>query len=168
MRSLRSLALVAALALGATACGGDDSGSGSTSGSGSCEITVSKDMKKKPEITIPDCATKPTDLKIVDIVEGSGPEAKVGGAVAAQYVGKSWSTKEQFDASWDHGGQPFTVAPLGQAGVIQGWNEGLVGMKQGGRRLLIIPPDKGYGPSGQGPIGPNETLVFVVDAAQVG
>ena len=60
------------------------------------------------------------------------------------------------------------MAPLGQAGVIQGWNEGLVGMKKGGRRLLIIPPELGYGASGQGPIGPNETLVFVVDAAQVG
>jgi peptidylprolyl isomerase len=167
MSSLRGLALVAVLALGLAACGGDNN-SDSSSGSGSCEITVSKDVTKKPEITIPDCATKPTELKVVDIVEGSGPEAKAGGAVAAQYVGKSWSTKEQFDASWDHGGQPFTVAPLGQASVIQGWNEGLVGMKQGGRRLLIIPPELGYGASGQGPIGPNETLVFVVDAAQVG
>jgi peptidylprolyl isomerase len=161
MRRLGGIALVGALTLGTAACGGDD-----PAGSG-CEITVSEDTTKKPEITIPDCATKPTELKIVDIVPGTGPEAKAGGAVAAQYVGKSWSTKEQFDASWDHGGQPFTVAPLGQASVIQGWNEGLVGMKQGGRRLLIIPPELGYGASGQGPIGPNETLVFVVDAAQV-
>jgi peptidylprolyl isomerase len=164
---MRSFLLVAVLALGTAACGGDESGSGSESGPGSCEITVSKDMTKKPEITIPDCATKPTKLKVVDIVKGSGPEAKAGGTVAAQYVGESWSTKKQFDASWDHGGQPYPVAPLGQAGVIQGWNEGLIGMKQGGRRLLIIPPELGYGPSGQGPIGPDETLVFVVDAAQV-
>jgi peptidylprolyl isomerase len=162
------MALVGALALGAAGCGDDSGEGGSGAGTSGCDIMVSEDMSKKPEITIPDCATKPTQLQIVDIVEGTGPEAKVGGAVAAQYVGKSWSTKEQFDASWDHGGQPFTVAPLGQASVIQGWNEGLVGMKQGGRRLLVIPPEMGYGPQGQGPIGPNETLVFVVDAAQVG
>jgi peptidylprolyl isomerase len=82
-----------------------------------------------------------------------------------QYVGDSWSTGEQFDASWDRG-EPFTFA-LGSGGVIAGWDQGIVGMKQGGRRLLIIPPDLGYGPAGQGPIAPNETLVFVVDLEQI-
>ena len=79
-----------------------------------------------------------------------------------QYVGASWSTGQQFDASWD-GGEPFTFE-LGAGGVIPGWDEGLVGMRKGGRRLLVIPAAKGYGPQGQPPdIGPNETLIFVVD-----
>ena len=81
------------------------------------------------------------------------------------YVGVSWSTKKEFDASW--GRSPFPVENVGQAGVIAGWNEGLIGMKEGGRRQLIIPPDKAYGDTGQGDIKPGETLVFVVDAVKV-
>ena len=85
-----------------------------------------------------------------------------------QYVGVSWSTGQQFDASWDSG-QPFSFDNLGQGQVIAGWNEGLIGMRQGGRRLLVIPADKGYGPQGQPPdIGPNETLIFVVDLTKIG
>ena len=80
----------------------------------------------------------------------------------------TWSDKQEVDSSWMHQPlQPFTVQPVGQAPVIQGWNDGLVGQKQGGRRLLIIPPDKGYGPQGNQGIKGNETLVFVVDAVTV-
>jgi peptidylprolyl isomerase len=86
--------------------------------------------------------------------------------VTVQYVGIAWSTKTQFDASWDNGSPfPFT---LGQGEVIQGWDQGVAGMKVGGRRLLIIPPSLGYGAQGAGgAIGPNETLVFVVDLLKV-
>lgn len=161
-RTLGALALIGILVIGAAGCGGDDAGSGG------CDVAVSTEMNKKPSITIPDCATKPTQLQTKDVVEGTGEAAKEGAAVSVQYVGVSWSTKEQFDASWDRGGQAYTVQPLGQAGVIEGWNKGLVGVKVGGRRLLVIPPDLGYGPGGQGPIKPNETLVFVIDVVSIG
>jgi peptidylprolyl isomerase len=81
------------------------------------------------------------------------------------YVGVTFSTGTEFDASWD-GGQPFTTRIPGQ--VIEGWNRGLIGMRQGGRRKLTIPPDLAYGASGFPPnIGPNETLVFVIDLERV-
>jgi peptidylprolyl isomerase len=102
-----------------------------------------------------------------EIVAGTGPAAKAGGSVTVKYVGVSWSTKQQFDASWDNGLGQFTVAPLGQAQVIEGWNQGLIGVKKGERRLLVIPPSLGYGPQGNGPIAPNETLIFVVDVMSV-
>jgi peptidylprolyl isomerase len=101
-------------------------------------------------------------LTVVDIVKGSGAGAKDGDSVTVDYAGSSWSTGKEFDASWNSG-QPFPVA-LGQGSVIQGWEQGLQGMKNGGRRLLVIPPDLGYGAQGSGDkIKPNETLVFVID-----
>jgi peptidylprolyl isomerase len=154
------------LAAGAAACGGDSGGG--TSSKGGSGVNVSTDTSKKPSITFDSGAAKPSSLQVVDVVEGTGPAAKAGDAVSVQYVGVSWSTQKQFDASWDRGSQPFTVAPLGRASVIDGWNQGLVGAKAGGRRLLVIPPDLGYGPQGAGGvIGPNETLVFVVDVVSI-
>jgi peptidylprolyl isomerase len=108
----------------------------------------------------------PAGLETVDIVKGKGKATKTGDVVSVQYVGDSWSTGEQFDASWDRGAEPFTF-PLGAGQVIPGWDQGVAGMKEGGRRLLVIPPDLAYGAQGQPPIGPNETLVFVVDVAKV-
>lgn len=107
----------------------------------------------------------PAELVIEDIVEGTGAEAKAGDTVSVHYVGVAWSTKEEFDSSWE-GGEPATF-PL--SGVITGWQEGIPGMKEGGRRRLVIPPDLAYGaspPQGSG-IAPNETLVFVVDLVEV-
>jgi peptidylprolyl isomerase len=151
------------LAAGAAGCGGSDS---ETKGGGG--VDVSTDMSKKPTITFNGDAQKPSGLQVTDIVEGSGAAAKPGDAVSVQYVGVAWSTQKQFDASWDRGGQAFTVSPLGRAGVIDGWNQGLVGAKAGGRRLLVIPPSLGYGAQGAGGvIGPNETLVFVVDVVSI-
>jgi peptidylprolyl isomerase len=99
-------------------------------------------------------------------VEGDGPEAKAGDMLTMQYVGVNYADGKQFDASWDNG-QPFNFQ-LGSGQVIKGWDEGIAGMKVGGRRELIVPPDLGYGPQGQPPaIGPNETLVFVVDLLDV-
>jgi peptidylprolyl isomerase len=126
---------------------------------------ISEDLATKPEIPRPS-GDPPTELRTEDIVEGTGAAAKPGDTVQMQYVGVSWSTGEQFDASWDSG-QPFTFE-LGSGGVIAGWDQGIVGMKPGGRRLLIIPPELGYGATGAGgAIAPNETLVFVVDLEQI-
>lgn len=98
---------------------------------------------------------------------GSGSTAAADETVTVQYDGYSWTTKKEFDASWNRG-QPFSF-PLGEGQVIQGWDEGVVGMKVGGRRELIIPPSLGYG--AQPPtsaIAPNDTLIFVVDLVSVG
>jgi peptidylprolyl isomerase len=128
---------------------------------------ISKDLKTKPEVPKPS-GEPPAGLQTIDLVKGKGKTAKAGQTASMQYVGVSWSTGEQFDASWDRGGQPFEFQ-LGAGMVIPGWDEGIPGMKEGGRRLLIIPPDMGYGPSGtpDGSIAPNETLIFVVDLEKV-
>jgi peptidylprolyl isomerase len=127
---------------------------------------ISDDLQSKPEVPRPS-GEPPAELQTRDIVVGDGPAAKAGDAVQMQYVGVSWSTGEQFDASWDSG-QPFTFT-LGAGGVIRGWDEGIVGMRPGGRRLLVIPPELGYGETGAGAgaIAPNETLVFVVDLERI-
>jgi peptidylprolyl isomerase len=115
---------------------------------------------KKPKVTVPD-GSPPKELKVRDIKEGTGKPAKTGDSVTMDYVGVSYSTKKEFDSSFTSG-QPFDVT-LGQGAVIAGWDEGIPGMKVGGRRELIIPPDMAYGAQGRPGIKPNETLVFVVD-----
>lgn len=121
---------------------------------------------RKPDVTVPDTAP-PTELVIADDVEGTGDEAAEGQQVTVHYVGVSWSTGEEFDASWNRM-EPFRF-PLGQGYVIQGWDQGVQGMKVGGRRTLHIPPELGYGSQGAGGvIAPNETLIFVVDLLDVG
>jgi peptidylprolyl isomerase len=128
---------------------------------------VGTSTKKKPKIGKPS-GNPPTKLTVVDIVPGKGAGAKNGDSLTVDYAGNSWSTGKQFDASWKSRGQPFPLT-LGQGGVIQGWDQGLVGMKAGGRRMLVIPPDLGYGATGSGTaIKPNETLVFVVDLRKIG
>jgi peptidylprolyl isomerase len=115
----------------------------------------------KPDVTIPD-GPPPADLVTEDLVAGTGAEATAGRTVDVHYVGVGWSTKKQFDASWDRGGA-FSF-PLGQGRVIKGWDQGVAGMKVGGRRRLTIPAKLGYGDRGAGAdIKPGETLVFVVD-----
>jgi FKBP-type peptidyl-prolyl cis-trans isomerase len=116
---------------------------------------------EKPEIDFPE-GDPPKDLQIVDIVEGDGPEAKPGHQVSVHYVGVAFSTGEEFDASWNRG-DAFQF-PLGGGRVIAGWDQGVVGMKVGGRRRLTIPAHLGYGSRGAGAaIKPGETLIFVVD-----
>lgn len=106
----------------------------------------------------------PTTLVVKDLKTGHGAAAKAGDKLTVNYVGVSCSTGTSFDASY--GKQPFSFT-LGQSQVIQGWDKGLVGMKPGGRRELVIPASLGYGPTGSGPIKPNETLIFVVDLVKV-
>jgi peptidylprolyl isomerase len=120
----------------------------------------------KPDVTIPP-ADPPGDLEVDDVVVGDGAEAVAGRSVTVHYVGVSWSTGEQFDASWDRM-EPFRFG-LGAGQVIRGWDDGVAGMRVGGRRRLTIPPHLGYGARGAGGvIAPNETLVFVVDLLDVG
>jgi peptidylprolyl isomerase len=128
---------------------------------------ISKDLTEKPAVEQPS-GEPPAELQTTDIVKGKGKAAKAGDIVSVQYVGNSWSTGAQFDASWDRGGEPFQF-PLGAGQVIPGWDQGVAGMKRGGRRLLVIPPDLAYGAQSPSPdIGPNETLIFVVDLEQIG
>lgn len=108
----------------------------------------------------------PADLVMEDLTVGDGPEAQRGQTVTVHYVGVSFSTGKEFDASWNRG-QPFSF-PLGGGRVIAGWDRGVAGMKVGGRRKLVIPPHLGYGDRGAGSaIKPGETLVFVVDLLSV-
>jgi peptidylprolyl isomerase len=178
MRSkLITLTLALVLSLGIAGCGEDDEPAAESGAETAATPTptetaseagieaivqgIGKDTKSKPEVPAPQ-GEPPPELVIRDIVPGKGPKAEAGDQVAMQYVGLSWSNGEQFDASWDRGAEPFPLQ-LGAGMVIPGWDEGLVGLRKGGRRLLVIPPEMGYGPDGSGPIGPNETLVFVVD-----
>jgi peptidylprolyl isomerase len=120
----------------------------------------------KPDVSIPD-TPPPTDLVVDDLVVGAGPEASAGQPVEVHYVGVAWSNGEQFDASWDRG-DTFSFT-LGAGQVIEGWDRGVAGMRVGGQRRLTLPPELAYGPRGAGGvIGPNETLVFVVDLVGVG
>ena len=160
--------MIGALVLGA--CGDDDdtndvgSGDETSATADASAIEVSGAIDEKPEIDL-NGAGPVDELAIEDIVEGDGAEAAAGDSITVQYVGVLLDG-EQFDASWDRG-QPITFS---LQGVIPGWQEGIPGMKEGGRRLLVIPSDMGYGASGtpDGSIGPGETLVFVVDLISIG
>jgi len=164
-------ALLAALAL--VACGGDD-GDGDSAATQATEQPAPEteteaadltDTSVKPVIPAPS-GSPPRKLQIEDIVKGKGRVAKKGDNVTMQYVGVAFSTGEQFDASWDNGA-PLGPFPLGAGAVIPGWDKGIVGMRVGGRRKLVIPPELAYGTAGSGPIGPNETLIFVVDLEKI-
>ncbi|WP_410647274.1 FKBP-type peptidyl-prolyl cis-trans isomerase [Amycolatopsis sp. cmx-4-54] len=120
---------------------------------------------QKPQIDRPE-GPAPSELETTDISVGDGQEAKTGDTVTVHYVGVSHSTGEQFDASWDRG-EPLRFG-LGAGQVIPGWDQGVAGMKVGGRRKLTIPPHLAYGERGAGGvIKPNETLIFVVDLVGV-
>ena len=121
---------------------------------------------EKPHVYVPPGEAPPTELVTEDLEVGEGAEATSGSKVEVHYVGVSWTTRKQFDASWDRG-DAFSFG-LGAGQVIKGWDEGVAGMKVGGRRRIVIPPNLGYGKQGAGGvIGPNETLVFVVDLLAV-
>lgn len=158
-----------AMVLTLTACGEDRD----TSAADACGVTVSKvdtskaspedvEARGKPDITVPDQPA--TELCRVDDVVGTGAEVGVTSTVTVHYVGVGQQSGKEFDSSWDRG-QPIS---FGLNGVIRGWSEGLVGMKEGGRRTLVIPADLAYGdnPPGAG-IAPGETLIFVVDLIKV-
>ena len=117
---------------------------------------------EKPQVDVATGEAPTYQLEIEDLVVGDGEEAVDGRVVEVHYVGVSWSNGQQFDASWDRG-KTFEFK-LGKGQVIRGWDEGVAGMKVGGRRRITIPPHLAYGKRGAGGvIGPDETLVFVVD-----
>jgi peptidylprolyl isomerase len=160
----------AALVLTVAGCGSSSDSSSSTQSASEATSTEAKgggatDLKEKPKVTVPGGAA-PKKLEEKEIVVGSGAEAKAGDEVTVQYVGVGYDSKEEFDSSWSRN-EPFSFT-LGGGEVITGWDKGVAGMKVGGRRELIIPPGMAYGPAGSPPvIGPNETLIFVIDLLAV-
>ena len=116
-----------------------------------------------PTVTVPS-GTPPTHLESADLITGTGPAAKDGDKLTVEYVLADYATHNVLQSSWTS--QPFPLT-LGVTQLIKGWTDGLVGMKAGGRRELIIPPALAYGSGGQG-IPPNDTLVFVVDLQKIG
>jgi peptidylprolyl isomerase len=159
---VRVLLLAAALAaFGAAGCGDDDDERASDPTTETRQVTA----QQKPEVPKPE-GPPPKELQSEDLREGQGEAAKAGDTVSVHYVGVLHENGKQFDASWDRG-QPFEFQ-LGAGMVIPGWDQGVEGMKPGGRRRLTIPPDLAYGERGAPPdIGPNEPLVFVIDLLRV-
>lgn len=174
MRAMRGKMLLmiavicAALALAGCGDSDDSSSTEATATEQSAETTESAEAAPegtKPEVTVPE-GPAPKKLEIKDLREGDGAEAKAGDMVTVQYVGVGYDSGEEFDASWGRG-EPFEFE-LGGGQVIPGWDKGVVGMKVGGQRELTIPSDLAYGPAGYPPaIGPNETLIFVIDLEAV-
>lgn len=166
------LSLCVALAIAVAGCGGgsDDSSSESTGSSDSTASSNSNeadlsDTSAKPNVTVP-TGVSPNKFAYKDIVEGTGPAAKSGDKVTVQYVGVGFDSEKEFDSSWSRN-EPFPFS-LGGGEVIKGWDQGVEGMKVGGRRELVIPGSLAYGPAGSPPkIAPNETLIFVIDLLEV-
>ena len=169
-------AVLAAAAIAVAGCGGGDDGKATTADipAGPAPNAPAppkasanlKDTKSKPAIPKQKGAP-PKKLVVKDIVAGKGRAAKKGDRLTMQYVGVTFADGQEFDSSWDSG-QPFKFQ-LGKGSVIKGWDQGLVGIKPGGRRELIIPSKLAYGKTGQPPtIPPNAALVFIVDAISVG
>jgi len=124
------------------------------------------DTNERPTITVPD-SEAPTELVVEDHVVGDGAEAGPGIQANVDYVGVSWSTGREFDASWNRG-EPLSFT-VGAGQVIAGWDQGVAGMRVGGRRTITIPPHLGYGSAGAGGvIAPDETLIFTVDLRSIG
>ena len=187
--TLRAAALAAVVALGAGGCGGSTEESTADKLAERAQQQASRrpapaaprppqvtkieptageaDLDKKPQIPRPQGAP-PKQLKVEDVIVGKGAAAKTGDQLSVEYVGVLYKDGRQFDTSWGKGNQPFRFQ-LGSGQVIKGWDQGLLGMKVGGRRKLTIPPDLAYGAEGQPPaIGPNETLIFEIDLKKIG
>jgi len=170
MKRLLSI-VVACAALFAVGCGDDDSSNDSAglTDSAAAEAPESSGdaaSRSKPEVTVPSGAP-PKELEETELIEGAGAEAKSGDKVTVQYVGVNFKNGQEFDSSWSRS-EPFSFT-LGAGEVIPGWDQGVEGMKVGGQRQLVIPPELAYGEAGAPPaIAPNETLVFVIDLLEVG
>jgi peptidylprolyl isomerase len=191
MRKISILLALAATALALAACGS------SASESDADKFAQKAEQQAKTQTAVADTATKPPtatkvspssgesdiatkpkipkasgaapkELKVEDLIEGKGAAAKSGDKVSVRYVGVLFNNNKEFDSSWKRGKAPFELT-LGQGSVIAGWDQGLLGMKVGGRRRLTIPPDLAYGAQGQPPTIPaNSTLVFDVDLTKIG
>ena len=167
-RRTASRALIAvALSVSLAACGSDDGADSPDSGSSAAATEVSADLAEKPEVPASDEAA-PDELVIDDVVVGDGAEAVEGSTADVKYVGAFYETGEEFDSSWSRSADETIAVPLGAGRVIPGFEQGIVGMKVGGRRTITIPSDLGYGPEGSPPVIPGDaTLVFVMDLVEV-
>jgi peptidylprolyl isomerase len=137
----------------------------SRGGDSETATTEAGSIGEAPKVVVPE-GSAPKTLQSTDLIVGTGEEVRLGDTVQVRYTGVSFSTKKQFDSNWGEGRELYSVAGVGtdEAPVIKGWKK-IVGMKVGGRRQLVIPPDLAYGAEGKLPdIKANETLVFVVDA----
>lgn len=189
MKRLTLILFACLFALLVAGCGGSSDDSSTSSGESTATNTISGEEnsassgkssaesgasavkksaggeKTKPEVTVPS-GPPPQQLEIKEIEKGSGKAAKAGDEVLVQYVGVGYESEEEFDSSWSRN-EPLPLT-LGAGGVIPGWEQGIEGMKVGGRRELIIPPKLAYGAQGSPPvIGPNETLIFVIDLLSI-
>ncbi len=166
------LAACVALAVVVAGCGSDSSTSTTSTTSSSqggeeaagAQSGAEAAKRTRPKVEVPK-GPAPTTLVTKELIEGSGPEAKSGDEVTVQYAGVLYKTGKEFDASWNRG-EPFSFT-LGGGEVIPGWDKGVEGMKVGGRRMLVIPPELAYGSQGVGPIPPESTLVFVIDLLSI-
>jgi peptidylprolyl isomerase len=166
-RRTASRALIAvALSVSLAACGSDDGADSPDSGSGAAAGEVSTDLSEKPEVPASDDAA-PDELVIDDVVVGDGAEAVEGSTADVKYVGAFYESGEEFDSSWSRSADETIQVPLGAGAVIPGFEQGIEGMKVGGRRMVTIPSDLGYGAQGTGPIPGDATLVFVMDLVEV-
>ena len=188
------LIIAAVLALAFAGCGGDSTSSTSDTGTTEAETSTTEEptkeetpsekpgeppveketeisaaeqkQLKEPKVTVPS-GPPPKQLVTKDLKKGFGAVADEGDEVIVHYVGLNYKSGKEFDASWNRG-EPFRFE-LGAGMVIPGWDQGVEGMKVGGRRELVIPPELGYGTAGSPPaIPPNETLVFVIDLLAAG
>lgn len=147
--------------------GGGDAGPSTVSAESSADGTgvASAAGKTKPQVQVPR-GPSPTKLEVKDLVEGTGAEAKAGDEVTVHYVLLLYKGGKELDSSWDRG-PPYSFE-LGSGKVTAGWEQGIKGMKEGGRRELIAPGNLSYGKAGRPPtVGPNETLVSVIDLLAV-
>lgn len=164
MRSKIGMLIATALLLsGCTTDGGVNPMIDQNTNSSAAVPTVTGAKGSKPQISAP-TGTPPSSLQKSDIFVGTGKEAVETSILEVHYTLMAWSSGALVESSWDSG----QTATFPLSGVIAGWQQGIPGMKEGGRRLLVIPPDLGYGAQGAGgAIGPNETLIFVVDLVTV-
>ena len=179
-RTTACLLLAAALPL--AGCGGDDGSTTSSAPTSAAQPTaqecetrsataeapaeVSTDLTEAPVVPATDAAP-PCDLEISDVVVGTGAEAVAGSTASVKYVGALYGSGEEFDSSWSRGADETLPVPVGAGRVIPGFDQAVDGMQVGGRRLVVIPSDLGYGAAGQGPIPGGATLVFVIDLVSV-
>jgi peptidylprolyl isomerase len=174
LKTLPLIFAVLALAAAVAGCGtstapgivlapssGATADSATTSTSSAPATPLPSALKTEPNVS-PPTGAPPKTLVVKDLIKGTGPAVTgTNQTLTVQYVGKVYKTGKVFDASWSHPGAQPTALPL--SGVIPGWQKGLIGMKVGGRRELIIPPSEGYGSTAQAKIPANSTLVFVID-----
>jgi peptidylprolyl isomerase len=175
-RTPARLLLAAAAVLSLAACGDDEpADTAAPSTTQACETrsataeapaSVSTDLAEAPVVPSTDAAP-PCDLEISDVVVGTGAEAAAGSATEVKYLGSFYGSGEEFDSSWSRSAEETLPVTVGAGGVIPGFEQGIEGMAVGGRRMVVIPSDLGYGPAGRGPIPGDATLVFVIDLVSV-